>query len=105
MDSVVRYLEEVDPPAAARARERYDCFDRWGDDPTDYAYAGLGSETCEQAVIEQLIDLQQTLEKELPRSAEVSDDAFFARQNALVVKNAEEYYRSMYVPETFPTGV
>src|SRR3954466_7417573 len=36
MAEVVRYLDETDPDAAARARERYACFDRFGADARGY---------------------------------------------------------------------
>ena len=39
IDEVIAYLERVDPPAAARARERYACFDHFGEDAQDYGYA------------------------------------------------------------------
>jgi predicted phosphoribosyltransferase len=38
MDAVVAFLDRVDPAAAARARERYACFDQFGRDPQVYAY-------------------------------------------------------------------
>src|SRR3954451_20397274 len=54
---VLRYLNEVDPVAARRARERYACFDHFGD-PQLYGYAaGTGaSEPCENEVVEQLME-------------------------------------------------
>lgn len=93
--SVLAYLRKVDPAAAERAKQRYDCFDRFGDDSSGYAYAAFGSESCEEAVIEQLVELQRILADD-PLGPRSDDGAFFAQQNALVVKNAEEYYRSMF---------
>jgi erythromycin esterase-like protein/predicted phosphoribosyltransferase len=92
MEAVVKYLEEVDPEAAVRARERYACFDQFGRDPQVYAYeAGIGgAEPCEQQAVEQLMELQQATVDGRP------DDHFFAEQNARLVVNAEEYYRSMF---------
>jgi erythromycin esterase-like protein/predicted phosphoribosyltransferase len=86
MEAVVAYLDEVDPEAAERARERYACFDHFGRDPQVYAYeAGIGgAEPCEQQAVEQLMDLR----------AMRAD--FFAEQNARLVVNAEEYYRAMF---------
>jgi erythromycin esterase-like protein len=55
MAAVLVYLDEVDPRAAAAARERYACFDEFGDSPQDYGravYQGLGS--CEDDVVRQL---------------------------------------------------
>jgi Erythromycin esterase len=50
MEAVVSYLDEANPDAAGRARERYACFDQFGRDPQVYAYeAGIaGAEPCAQ---------------------------------------------------------
>jgi erythromycin esterase-like protein len=94
MRAVVDYLERVDPEAARRARERYACFDRFGVDPqrygsaTAYGYA----DTCEDAVVEQLLELQRRPAKD----ARDEDARFFAEQNARLVRDAEAYYRTVY---------
>ena len=57
--AVIQYLQDVDPVAASRAAERYGCFERFGEDWESYAFAvryGL-SESCENAVIQVLIQL------------------------------------------------
>jgi erythromycin esterase-like protein/predicted phosphoribosyltransferase len=97
---VIAYLERVDPPAAARARERYSCFDHAsGGDGQDYGYQvafGAG-ETCERQVLEQLVDLQRHAMEYARRDGFVADEEFFyAQQNARTVKAAAEYYRSMF---------
>jgi len=94
MRAVLDYLEQTDPDAARRARERYGCFERYGEDPQAYAYAEtFGLETCEDAVVEVLTELrrQSTAANVLGR-----DELFFAEQNARLVRNAEEYYRTMF---------
>src|SRR5258706_12950339 len=60
MEAVVAYLDDVDPEAAQRARQRYACFDQFGRDPQIYAYeAGIaGAEPCEQEAVQQLIELR-----------------------------------------------
>jgi erythromycin esterase-like protein len=98
MEAVVAYLEEVDPEAAERARQRYSCFDHFGVDPQVYAYAtATGSaEPCEQQVVAQLIELRQ-LASEATDTGEVDEDRhFYAEQNARLVMNAEEYYRAVF---------
>jgi erythromycin esterase-like protein/predicted phosphoribosyltransferase len=92
MEAVVRYLEEVDPDAAERARERYSCFDHHGRDPQAYGYATAlgGEEPCEREAVEVLIELREH------RAANATDDAFYAEQNAALVVDAEEYYRAMF---------
>lgn len=96
---VVRYLEHVDPLAAKRARDRYACFDHFGEDEQAYGYAaGFGiSESCEQEVVQQLIDLQRRTYEYMHRDGHIAEDDFFsAEQNARLVRSAEEYYRSMF---------
>jgi erythromycin esterase-like protein len=100
IEAVLRYLDEVDPPAARRARLRYACFEHVdGADPQRYGYATMvgGADPCEADVIEQLVDLQRSAATHHERDGRVADDAqFFAEQNARLVRNAERYYRAMY---------
>jgi erythromycin esterase-like protein len=100
IDEVITYLDRVDPDAAARARERYACFDHYGtDDGQTYGLAAaLGAgETCEEEVIEQLVDLQRHAKEYARRDGLLAEDEqFYAEQNARVVKNAAAYYRSMF---------
>ena len=99
MEAVLTYLHLVDPEAEQRARHRYSCFEHFGDDPQEYGYAaafGL-SASCEQAVIEQLLDLHASSAEYARRDGRVAPDAlFFAEQNARLVRNAERYYRAMF---------
>jgi len=94
---VLAYLDKVDPQAAKVARERYACFDHYQEDSQHYGYtASLSlSESCEQGVIEQLHQLQQRAAASMQKDG--ADEALFhAQQNARLVKNAEEYYRTMF---------
>lgn len=94
---VLAYLDKVDPQAAKVARERYACFDHYQEDSQHYGYtASLSlSESCEQGVIEQLHQLQQRAAEYMQKDG--ADEALFhAQQNARLVKNAEEYYRTMF---------
>ncbi|MBN8228462.1 erythromycin esterase family protein [Corallococcus macrosporus] len=99
MGAVLTYLDRADPEAARRARHRYACFEHFGEDPQDYGHAttlGL-SPDCERQVIAQLRELQRERESLLHRDGHAAEDAQFeAEQNARVVQNAEEYYRSMF---------
>ncbi|HZO53476.1 MAG TPA: erythromycin esterase family protein [Bryobacteraceae bacterium] len=97
--AVLAYLDKVDPEGARRARHRYACFEHFGEDPQGYGYAaGLGlSHSCESEVISQLIDLQRRAAEYARRDGRVAaDDFFYAEQNARLVKNAEQYYRTMF---------
>ncbi|TFW19874.1 erythromycin esterase family protein [Massilia arenosa] len=96
ISEVLRFLDQTDPEAARQARARYSCFDHYGEDTQHYGYAtGIGmSDSCERAVLQQLRDLQ-TRATEYAQTA--GHDAFFAaQQNARLVLNAEEYYRTMF---------
>ena len=99
IEAVLGYLEKVDPEAASRARRRYSCFEHFGEDTTSYAYAAAygAAESCEPAVVEQLVELRRRASELANRDGRVARDEFFyAEQNARLVKNAEEYYRSMF---------
>jgi erythromycin esterase-like protein len=99
IEAVLGYLAKVDPEAAKRARYRYSCFDHFGENTQAYGYAASFdlTESCENEVISQLIDLRRRAADYASRDGRVAaDDFFFAEQNARLVKNAEEYYRSMF---------
>ncbi|MGE5524898.1 MAG: erythromycin esterase family protein [Rhodospirillaceae bacterium] len=99
IDAVLTYLDKVDPEAARRARYRYSCFDHYGEDTQAYGYAasfGM-SKTCEDAVVSQLTDILRSAGQYVGRDGRMeTDEFFFAEQNARLVKNAEEYYRTMF---------
>ena len=99
MQAVLAYLEKIDPEAARRARTRYACFDRFGDDAQQYGYTagyGLGP-SCEGEVVTQLLELHRHRADYASRDGRVAaDEFFFAEQNARLVRNAEEYYRAMF---------
>jgi erythromycin esterase-like protein/predicted phosphoribosyltransferase len=100
MNEVISYLDRVDPKAAARARERYGCFDHTSaDDGQAYGYAaafGAGP-SCEQEAIEQLVEIQRNALAYARRDGLLAEDElFYAQQNAQTVRNAEAYYRAMF---------
>ena len=99
IEAVLAYLSKVDPEAAKRARHYYGCFEHFGKDITTYGYAAGFQMTpsCEQAVVKSLVQLRHKAMEYLQRDGQVAADAYFcAEQNALVVRNAEEYYRNMF---------
>jgi erythromycin esterase-like protein len=99
MDAVLRYLDRVDAAGARRARERYACFDIFGDDPQAYGQAttrGLAP-PCDREVMAQLLELQRRAAQYASRDGRVAADEYFnAEQNARVVSDAETYYRAMF---------
>ena len=99
MQAVLAYLDKVDPPASSRARRRYGCFDQFGEEMQDYGHAaGFGLHpSCEREVVTQLLELHRQRAEYASRDGRVAADEFFyAEQNARLVRNAEEYYRTMF---------
>ena len=96
---VIEYLDKVDSEAAQLARQRYGCFDIFGEDPQTYGYATSArmAGSCEDDVVRQLIDLQRRAAEYAQRDGRIAADEYFvAEQNARVVKDAEAYYRAMF---------
>jgi erythromycin esterase-like protein/predicted phosphoribosyltransferase len=99
MQAVLAYLDKVDPASAARARVRYGCFDRFGADMQAYGYStALGLQpSCERQVLSELVELHRRRADYASRDGRIAaDEFFFAEQNARLVRNAEEYYRTMF---------
>lgn len=99
MEAVMSYLDKVDPVAARRARERYACFDAFAGDTQRYGFeiaSGHGY-SCEDAVVSQFVEIYSRSSELARRDGHIAADEFFtAEQNARLVKNAEQYYRTMY---------
>src|SRR5258707_1061405 len=97
---IITYLDRVDPAAAARARERYACFDHFSaDDAQVYGFAAAfgAGEPCEREVVEQLADFQRhALEYARRDGLMAEDELFYAEQNVRTVQAAERYYRAMF---------
>lgn len=93
--AVLRYLDDVDPDAAAVARTRYGCLTPWQGDAAAYGRAVVtrGYRDCEAQVVAMLREL---LDKRLAYQHRDGDRFLDALQNARVVANAERYYRAMY---------
>lgn len=104
MAAVVEYLDKVDPQAAVAAKHRYACFDQVGiSDPEhlgqEYGYAVTSGslDPCEDAVVAELVDLNNRRLELVSRDGYVAQDDYFAAiQNAALVHDAELYYRAMY---------
>jgi len=101
MEAVLAYLDRADPDAAARVRQRYACFEPFGGDSQTYGLmTGLGSTpSCEPEVLATLLELQRR-RAETTRTDPAREDPeaiFDAEQNAALVKNAEAYYRTMFL--------
>ena len=98
IQAVLTYLDKVDPQAASRARYRYACFDHAAEDSQAYGYAasfGLKA-SCEDEVVQQLREMHRRVADVSQTPGLDRDEAFYAQQNARLVHNAEEYYRTMF---------
>lgn len=98
IQAVVGYLETVDPQAAARARQRYACFEHT-DEPQVYGHrVDLGiTQSCQDEAVRQLTELRNRAAELAAKDGALPEDEHFqAEQNARLVLNAEEYYREMF---------
>jgi len=99
MRAVLDYLDKVDPEEARRARNRYACFEQFGEDPQRYGYAASFdiSQSCEDEAVAQLMEMRRHRAQRVARDGHVEPDEHrFAEQNARLVQNAERYYRAMF---------
>jgi erythromycin esterase-like protein len=96
LDDVVQYLNGVDKAAAARARQRYNCFRYYREQPQQYGLdaAKNARRSCEKVAGEQFQEMEDRFKAWLAgEKRERNDRLFSAYQSARVVKNAEAYYR------------
>ena len=96
MDAVIAYLDELDSEAAARARERYACFDHLDDQGYGRAVARGRKDPCEDAVVAQLAELRARAAELAARGGPSRDAHFVAEQNARLAADAERYYRCVF---------
>ena len=91
--AVLGYIRKTDPSALPAAHRAFQCFQPFGEDVQEYARAtAMVPMSCE----EEVIDLLGELRRREPRYRHDGREEYFAaEQNALVVKGAEAYYRSM----------
>lgn len=90
---VLAYLGRHDPGALPEARRAFQCFEPYGEDVQQYARATRWVDaSCAEEVVSLLAELRRA-DKPYPHDGREAH--FNAEQNALVVKNAEHYYRTM----------
>jgi erythromycin esterase-like protein len=98
IQAVLAYLDRTDPEEARRARARYACFDHAQGDSQGYGYgASYGlAPSCEDEVMQQLRAMNRLTQAARASARLESDETFQSQQNARLVANAEEYYRTMF---------
>jgi len=90
---VMGYVRKHVPGGLAAARRAFHCFEPYGEDVQAYAQSTRWiDKSCEEEVVALLRDLRRAARIH-PQDA--TEGQFSAEQNALVVKNAEHYYRTM----------
>lgn len=102
IDAIITYLDNIDSKRAQEARDAYSCFDQFRQDPQQYGYSVFLklTDSCKDEVVQELKKLE-TLQWQLVQEKKASsDDMFYLLQNARVVKNSEDYYRSLFIDET-----
>lgn len=93
MEYMMQYLQKTDPAALKVAEEAYRCFEPYRkDEGRTYAYASrFVPELCQTEVV----NLLKEIRRKLPQYNTDHENVFSAEQNALVMSNAEKYYRAM----------
>ncbi len=90
---VLSFVGKRFPSALPAARQAFQCFEPYGGDVQEYVRATSWADvSCEEEVIALLAKMRQTTQN-YPQDGREAH--FNAEQNALVVKNAEQYYRTM----------
>ncbi|XYI02653.1 erythromycin esterase family protein [Sorangium sp. So ce1128] len=90
---VMDYLRRVAPEALPAARRALRCFEPYAEDAQEYARATLlVPESCQEEAVSLLGEVRRAAPE---YGSDGLDARFVAEQNALVVKNAEAYYRTM----------
>lgn len=94
IDEILSYLGSKPGADLEAARKAFECFDPFGRDEQAYGIsAAIYGEGCEDEVVQLLCSLQEKW-KEF-QSADDRERALNAGMNALAVRNAEAYYRTM----------
>lgn len=92
MDKALSYLAELDEAIAAEAGEAYACLQRHDGDMRRYLDGVMRGEPCSDEIAAIVVQLRA---RRADWQAADPDAYFHAKQNALVVQNAERHYRAM----------
>ncbi|MFC5530237.1 erythromycin esterase family protein [Cohnella yongneupensis] len=93
MNEILRYLGTKDDGDLEAAKRAFECFEPFGGDEQRYGIsASFYGECCEDEVVELLRKLQDKWKASAPEDRE---NALSAELNAMAIKGAEAYYRTM----------
>lgn len=101
IQSVINYMQINDPESSKKTEAHYSCFDHVAVDPQLYGYLVQQNikQACVKEVTQQLLEIQCKRYSQLEKELKDQDDTlYYATQNARLIKNAEEYYRSLFEP-------
>ncbi len=91
--AILSYLQRVDPSTLPAAWKAFRCFEPYGEDVQRYARATVLVPT---SCAEEVVGLLGQLRRKAREYRQDGRESYFqAEQNALVVQNAESYYRAM----------
>jgi len=92
--AIIAYLKQAQPDSLKAALAAFRCFQPYGESGQDYARATMLVPTnCQEEVLRLLVRLRRDIAT--GATGEGPEDAFNAEQNAVVVRDAEAYYRTM----------
>jgi erythromycin esterase-like protein len=92
MEEILGYLEKNDPEVVSVARRAFHCFEPYAEDVQSYAWSTtIVPEGCQNEVV----DLLTEMRRRVPKYGDDPESRFDAEQNALIMVNAERYYRAM----------
>jgi len=95
MEEIIQYLKKVDPLLLKDAIKAYNCFEPYNKEVEAYARAtAFVPKNCEKEVIDMLVALRDR-RATLGKNHQNKEEYFNAEQNAIIVKDAENYYRTM----------
>jgi erythromycin esterase-like protein len=89
---IMGYLQRTDAAALEAARRAFRCFEPYGEDAHEYSRAtAFVPASCQQEVVELLRKVRADIRA---HPGDGREEHFVAEQNALVLQNAEAYYRT-----------
>lgn len=99
LEAIVHFLKKIDSKAVDTVMKAYLCFEPYHGKEEEYAaVSAFAPDSCKDEVVKMLLDLylrKKDYQKDSVKNFESEELFFNIEQNALIVKDAEEYYRTM----------